>query len=407
MDVSAVTVRCHVRLHLGSMSQRHHASPKPLGGKTASLVMAAGAARQVVLSGRRHCRAARPRRVRRSSPKFPVALAPPTLSVPFIDDDSRSSDQVHQVMHASAASNLAWRKLVSEYDCCEQPKNSLCPSTLVPIPDRGFGTHLRVVSQECACLARCLRSVAAPWHAARCTPSPAPCWMQTGSKLACPQGRSKLPTPRALPAQGISPIRVDFDQKKICPPAPARVGLGTVVVLTRGSVWHDGRCGIACDDPSGFAGVGESICPGSPLVCVWWLGLHGPFSAALWDAAPRPRSPTGPRAHDGQREARESREAHSGEADERGAAQIAVAQGRVHWTQPQNSVRRGAGAACRARARMAGGTAQDRDAPGYQGSRHHLYLQSPRDLLRDACNHLQRPQPASYTICLQRAKELC
>ena len=90
MDVSAVTVRCHVRLHLGSMSQRHHASPKPLGGKTASLVMAAGAARQVVLSGRRHCRAARPRRVRRSSPQLLVALAPPTLSVPFIDDDSRS-----------------------------------------------------------------------------------------------------------------------------------------------------------------------------------------------------------------------------------------------------------------------------------------------------------------------------
>ena len=197
MDVSAVTVRCHVRLHLGSMSQRHHASPKPLGGKTASLVMAAGAARQVVLSGRRHWRAARPRRVRRSSPQFIVALAPPTLSVPFIDDDSRSSDQVHHLMHAPAASNLAGRKLVSEYDCCEQPKNSVCPSTL-GIPSANlrrvaFGTHLRVFSQECACLARCLRSVAAPWHAAPCTPSPAPCWMQTGSKLACPQGRSKLP----------------------------------------------------------------------------------------------------------------------------------------------------------------------------------------------------------------------
>ena len=148
MDVSAVTVRCHVRLHLGSMSQRHHASPKPLGGKTASLVMAAGAARQVVLSGRRHWRATRARRVRRSSPKFPVALAPPTLSVPFIDDDSRSSDQVHHLMHASAASNLAGRTLVSEYDCCEQPKNSLCPSTLVPIPDAWISEH------TCVCSAR-------------------------------------------------------------------------------------------------------------------------------------------------------------------------------------------------------------------------------------------------------------
>ena len=188
MDVSAVTVRCHVRLHLGSMSQRHHASPKPLGGKTASLVMAAGAARQVVLSGRRHWRAARPRRVRRSSPQFIVALAPPTLSVPFIDDDSRSSDQVHHLMHAPAASNLAGRKLVSEYDCCEQPKNSVCPSTL-GIPSANlrrvaFGTHLRVFSQECACLARCLRS-----------------------------GRSKLPAPTAcVGTVGSATIRVDFDQ---------------------------------------------------------------------------------------------------------------------------------------------------------------------------------------------------
>ena len=70
MGVSAVTVCCHVRLHLGSMPHGQHAAPKPSGGKTALWEMAAGAARQV--GGRRHWRAARPRRVRRSSPQFLV-----------------------------------------------------------------------------------------------------------------------------------------------------------------------------------------------------------------------------------------------------------------------------------------------------------------------------------------------